>query len=190
MRRTSLYPRSLSGSSTEIDLRAGFDDIVYGANGNMPHGYYVLIRYLRRNDDGTPIACTCVDSLTKEASPDCVYCQGEGALWDEQWATTFSVSIGASGGLAAKFIQLPPGDLKVDYKVFYLRYDSNIDIGDKIIEVELDADGKVILPWRRITIYNPETIDDKRSDNGRREFYPVYCREKDAIRIKYVRRTH
>ena len=39
----------------EIDLREKFDEIVLGKNGNIPHGYKVLIRSARKDSSGNYI---------------------------------------------------------------------------------------------------------------------------------------
>lgn len=182
-----LYAADSSSRSTgEIDLRAKFDEIVYGGNGKVPHGKWVLLRRPNRDEDGVPVPCTCLNSLSRDASPGCPYCLGEGFIWSEDWNKVYSMYIGADGGMTRRSIKLPPGILSVEYKVFYMRYDCGVRKGDKLVEVVLDQEGKIVEPLQRKTIYYIETVDDQRSDDGRIEFYAVYCREEDAIRSDYV----
>ena len=187
----NLYGQSvITGSATstssrafgEIDLREEFDQLIFGDEDELRHGKLVLIRHLRREANGSAIDCTCKDKLTREADPDCSYCLGEGYLWDETWYMCRSQFTGADGGLSSRGRYMPPGEIRVDFKIFYFRYDTPIRYGDKIVEVLLDEEGEVVVPYIRESIYKPQTIDRLRSDNGRTEFITCYCREEDAIR--------
>lgn len=90
---------------------------------------------------------------------------------------------GADTGLAGRLRFMPPGQIRVDYKIFFLRYDSPIRYGDKIVEAKLDTEGQVVAPLVREAIYAPATISKFRSDNARIEYIAAYCREDDAIRL-------
>ena len=74
------------------------------------------------------------------------------------------------------------GEIRTDYKVFYFKFDSLISYKDKIIELRLDNEGNPSLPYKRETIYKPETIEEFRSDNGRLEYIAVFAREESSIR--------
>jgi len=182
--------KSVAGSDAtsingEVDLRHEFDVLVYGPNkdGKNGHGQLFLLRRARRDSKDQPVSCTCVDSLQGyHASPNCSYCLGEGFLWDEEWVVGYVNFMSSAAGLGNKYTRYSPGVMHVETKVFYLRYDLDIKPGDKIVEVKLDRDGKVVTPYIREAIYTPQTIYDARSDNGRIEFYEVYCREEDATR--------
>lgn len=167
----------------ELDLRAEMDEILFGEGDGPKHGNLVLIRNMRRDADGYPTRCQCSSGQTTiEGDPDCQYCFGEGYLWDEAWAWTFWTYAGSDGGFVKRNMRMPLGEMRVDYKVFYFRYDTNILYGDKIVEVKLDDDGVVELPYVREAIYMPQTVSKRRSDNGRVEFIAAFCREEDAIR--------
>lgn len=172
--------------SGEIDLRQAFDVLIYGGNGKIPHGMKIIIRNMRRDSQYRPIVCACNSSMSKEASVSCQYCLGEGYLWDEVWADAYAVYEGSDGGLVRRNMYLTPGQVRVDYRTFYIRYDTPIRYGDKVIEVLLDEEGRVVVPYIRKGIYKPETIQQNRSDHGRIEFISVRCREMDAIRNDYV----
>ena len=189
---SSRRPKVVASASTymngEIDLRAEFDGIMYGPDGDGEgrHGHPCIIRRVRRGDDGFPERCTCAEaSPTHQGNPDCRYCLGEGFLWDEEWAMTFSMFVGPDGGKANRYIRMQPGSIKTDYLLFFLRYDLAVKYDDKIVEVVLDEEGEVTLnsagTFIRETIYKPETIVKYRSDNGRIEYLAIYCREEDAI---------
>lgn len=168
----------------EIDLRKEFDKIVNGKPGRIAHRHKVLIRNLRKNSTNETIKCACVSSLTNEPDQEneCRFCLGEGYLWDERFTYVYSSMVGANGGKANRNKRIIPGELKTDYKVFYIRYDEIIFYNDKIIELSLDLEGKLIIPYKREKIYRPETIQKYRADNGRLEFIAVYCREEPSIR--------
>lgn len=113
---------------------------------------------------------------------ECPFCLGEGFYWSEAWGVAYSTYVGADGGQANRVRGLAPGTIRVDYKVFYMRYDTNLSYQDKIIEPRLDSEGDPVVPYTREAIYKPQTIVDYRSDRGRIEYLAIYCREQDAIR--------
>jgi hypothetical protein len=94
----------------------------------------------------------------------------------------YSAFVGPQGGLANKDRFTPPGDVKSDYKAFYLRYDTPFKANDKVVEVLLDIEGKIVVPCVRTNIFKPQTIAEYRADNGRMEFIAIYCREEDSLR--------
>jgi len=77
---------------------------------------------------------------------------------------------------------MPPGGLRVDWRIFFVRYDTAIRYGDKVVEMKLDDEGEVVVPYVRESIYEPQTIQKFRSDNGRVEYIAIHCREDSAIR--------
>lgn len=186
-----MKPRSLFRAGTtwnshatqtgEVDLRTEFDKILFGSNESPRHGHLVLIRRLRRDDQNIPVACPCTNGgVYKDADPTCVYCDGEGALWNEEWFWCYSMYSG--GPMNSAIRHLPFGSIKVDYKTFFFRFDTPILHGDKIVEVRLDTEGNPLVPYIRRAIHSPSTIQEYRSDNGRIEYIAVHCREEDAIR--------
>lgn len=182
----SKLTKKISGNGgQEIDLRQELGHILYGGDGLLPHGKKVLLRVFRLDADDNKIKCTCYDEISTEGSPECNFCSGEGAFWDEEWVTCYSTYVGADGGLANRDKGLKPGVINVTHKVFYFDHDVVVRYCDKIVEVKLDKDGKPVVPYKRDAIYKPQTIKENRSDYGRLEFTEVYCVEKDAIRRKY-----
>jgi len=187
--KRSLYPnqgnrsRFSSGSGREIDLRVEFDEIIFGGPTSIPHGKQVLIRRARLDDNNRVVDCVCKSKLTKEADMDCPYCLGEGHYWDEELIICYARFVGADGGLSTRVKKLFPGEIRVDTKIFYFKYDSAISYKDKIIEVQLDTEGNLVVPYFRESIYKPQTINPYRSDYGRVEYIAVHCREDDAIRL-------
>ena len=170
-------------SGREIDLRVEFDEIVFGGPTSIPHGKQAFLRKARHAANYKVIDCVCKGALNREADLDCPYCLGEGNYWDEELITVYSRFVGADGGLSMREKNLFPGQIRVDTKIFYFRYDTTISYKDKIIEVELDTEGNLVVPYFRESIYKPETINPYRSDYGRVEYIAVHCRENDAIRL-------
>jgi hypothetical protein len=168
----------------EIDLRKEFDDIVFGIGGCKPHNHLILIREARKDSEGKLIKCACVSKLTDEPDREneCKYCLGEKYIWDERFSRCYSSLVGADGGKGNRMKRIYPGEIRTDYKIFYLRYDEKISYRDKIIDLSLDIEGKLLVPYKRETIYKPETIQEYRADNGRIEYIAVYCREDNSIR--------
>lgn len=91
--------------------------------------------------------------------------------------------VGADGGLSSRVQQLFPGQIRVDTKIFYLRYDTAVSYRDKIVEIELDTEGDIVVPYTREAIHTPQTINKYRGDYGRIEYIAIHCRENDAIRL-------
>lgn len=175
--------RAKPQKKNEILLREELDVILYGDAENIPHGQLLLVRHMRRDGAGQPIYCTCMeDQIVREPSPRCSYCAGEGYLWDEQWHIGYSMLGGAESGLLGRRMSMPSGVIRTDYKIFFLRYNCGIRYGDKVVEVQLDLEGAPYLPVIRRAIHAPQTVAEYRSDNGRLEFFGVFCREEDAIR--------
>ena len=185
MIKRNLYPGSFvysHSTSNEVDLRQEFDNIVFGADGSVPKGRLLVVRHMRRDNNGRKIACTCKDEFSGGAEPDCPYCLGESFLWDEAWYMGRTQFLGTDGGLGNRYRLSPGGEIRADTKIFFLRYDVPLRYGDKIIEMLLDEEGQPVVPYVREAIYKPQTINRLRADHGRTEFIAAYCLEKDAIR--------
>jgi hypothetical protein len=172
--------------SGEIDLRAELDELFFGYQSGKRHGYPVIIRSMRRDANNRRVECTCKDAITREPDFDCSYCFGEGFLCDEIWTWTYSMYSGSEGGLTRRIKYQPPGAIRVDYKVFFFRYDTPIKYGDKIVEAKLDEEGNQVIPLTRESIYEPQTLNKLRADNSRVEYITVYCKENDAIRMDNI----
>jgi hypothetical protein len=182
-------PRAATTSLTgEIDLRDEFDRLVLGKGEKIRHGHPMLLRKMRREPNGEPTYCTCsINDSNRQGDKDCVYCLGEGYLWDESWTIGYTLYTSSEGGKSDTIVRMPSGNIKGNYKLFFLRYDTGIQYGDKIVEVRLDEEGKIQLSsntnsYIRKEIHKPQTISEMRSDNGRLEYYAIYCRAEDAIR--------
>lgn len=176
--------RNFYKKSKEIDLRENFDNLVFGKNGNTPHNHLVLLRKRKLDSNNNFIKCNCVNNISKEANSEsnCQFCLGEGYIWKETFYRCYSTLLGADGGKANRTRRIMGGSIRTDYKIFYFKFDTKISYKDKIVELRLDNEGNVSVPYQRDAIYKPETIQEYRADNGRLEYIVVYAREESSIR--------
>lgn len=176
--------RRMYKSAREQDLRESFDNLVFGKGGDIPHNHLVLVRKRKQDADGKDIKCNCVNKLSREANAEknCQFCLGEGYLWNETFVRCYSTMVGADGGKTNRTRRVMPGSIRTDYKIFYFKFDTIISYKDKIIELRLDNEGGVSVPYERISIFTPETIQEYRSDYGRLEYLAVYAREESSVR--------
>ena len=174
--------QSYGSNAIELDLRREFDYLLFGEGGGVRHGHFILVRRFRRVNDDL-VACTCKNNLTKEPSLDCSYCDGEGYLWDEHWTWCYSMYTDGATSLGMRKKYLNPGRLKVEYKTFFLRFDTIISEDDKIVEIVLDTEGRPVNPYKRKILYEISTLQEFRSDNGRLEYFAAHCRQDSAIKL-------
>ncbi len=170
-----------SSGSSELSMRDEMNFTVYG--GHYPEiakGTKGLLRHtqLDTNKDA-PIPCQCVDPVTKEHDRDtwCPICFGEGYLWKEKFITFYKVN---EESVAVMDVRRPPGTVNITFNVCFLP--SDIDVGklDKIIEVDLDIEGNIIYPVRRIDSWHIQELIPLRGDNGRLEFNKLFLTEDDS----------
>jgi hypothetical protein len=178
-----LFPAGSSSTTTypsvadagEISLRDEFESITLGTGGDVPKGIPLLIRKMRRNSDESLVTCTaCVDELTKEPHRDfpCPYCLGAGVLWDEYSFVGYRVISPSPTGsnAAANLPKTARGESYMPSARFYLPWDIDPTREDRIVEIELDIEGDVVMPINRIGVYQILLIRDIRGDNGRIEY--------------------
>ena len=170
---SALWP--VSGSGREVDLRQEFYEFLFGSPTEVPKGRPGILRRMREDDDGELVVCPCVDEKTGEPDRDtiCPYCWGEGYLWDEEWVTFYKMIVSSHEGLVRKNQPYKPGMSNIPFVFFYLEYDVVPGSFDKIVEVSLDTEGVISLPYTREAIYPIATAEAFRSDNGRVEYWRV-----------------
>jgi len=174
-RSTSNHTGLLSASSSggEVDLRQEFYELLYGSATETAKGRPGILRRMRKDDDGNKIPCLCVDEKTGEPDKDtiCPYCWSEGFLWDEEWVTYYKTLVSSHEGLVRKNQPNKAGMSNTPFVFFYLEYDIVPDRYDKIVEVALDTEGDISLPYTREAIYSIATAEPFRSDEGRIEYW-------------------
>ena len=188
-RRTTSNDGYYSGSTTgsEPDMRRELANMFDGVDPEVPKAEVGLYRTMRRDADGNPTPCACVDIITKEPDKDrwCPFCWGEGYLWDEDEIQFYSVQIGLTVRNASKEHISEPGLINSPLVVFYIRYNVVIEFPyiDKIIRLNNDVDGNPANPRKRKDIYRITAASPLRCDNGRLEYWKVFTyRDK----VKYL----
>jgi len=112
-------------------------------------GQPLILRKIRRDEDGERIKCSCNDAVTHEGDGDahCTYCDGVGYIWDELWFlgyVTHSASfVGTSMTLREMMM---PGFVQTDEPFLYTFYYVTVQKGDWVIQPALDSEGKVLQP--------------------------------------------
>ena len=184
--RISASVSTSTDSCCSIDLRDEFDKLIYGTGDCPRRGYWAQIWYAKRNADGSLQYCVCTGNKGGDADRHCSYCRGIGHYWTQKWLLTRHEYIGSEGGLGNRDRWSPAGTVDADTKLFFLRYDLKPRKDDYIVEVLLDEEGNIVHDGDGqpiyIAYYKPQTIDPKRDENGRVEFWQVYCLESEAIR--------
>jgi hypothetical protein len=182
---TTISP-STGSSRGEVDLREELDDILYGTKGSVPKAQKFILRRMRRDDDNNLTQCVCVDNVTKEPDIDylCQYCRGVGYLWDEEIVTGYKTVVSSiSTSRAFDLDKLEFGVLSLPAIVFYFPYLTNPTLQDRIVVIELDLEGDPVTPYNRQTQYEINLLVDRRSDNGRVEYWACYC-SSEGIKTK------
>jgi hypothetical protein len=176
----------ITSSATEADLRLELRNMFHGSGQEVAKSHQVLLRRMRRDVNDHLLPCPCVDPITREPDIDtkCEFCLGEGFFWDEEWVKCRSIEVGSSSSkLVLQNEHAAPGVLSPDLRVFYFEYNVNPTWYDRVVEVKYNLDGTARSPVQRHKVYKPHTVRALKGDNGRIEFFAVYCTQKDAIFI-------
>ena len=158
-----------------VDLRREFNNLVLGTEGETPIGKPFILRRMRRTTAGKLVPCSCIDSLTKEPDRDflCPYCLGAGNLWDEELITGYEVVASAPGGSNASdnYEKTQTGAMYLPASRFFLPYNIAPVRDDRIVTLELDANGRTIIPYIRVAVFELMLVRPLRSDNGKIDFW-------------------
>jgi hypothetical protein len=163
----------VNGIRKEIDLREELSNTLFGSLVEIEKGYKFLIRRMRLRN-GLKIKCHCNTSGEGSKHPLCNNCHGEGYIWDELEATGFRTEVGSESAKTRRLDSLDGGHLKAALLAIYVPHTINIKSIDRIVEYEVDENGESILT-KRGRVWEIQTIEEKRSDNGRLEYYVIYC---------------
>lgn len=177
-----------SGSNYgNISVRDEFNDLLLGDDLGAPTGTPFLVRVARMHP-GTdiPIRCECVDPVTHEPDRDfhCPYCHGLGHYFDEHifYGWKFRSGVKSDNNQTASV-----GIVGQRSHTFYFRSGEIFGKIDKIYEIQLDHDGEVVNPVKRIAQYQPTSVDPIRLDNSRIEFIAIGTRVEDGVSINTAR---
>jgi hypothetical protein len=140
--------------SGDIDLRQEFINLIES------DGYFaglkqkVLLRRNNRDANGKLVPCDCIDPVTKEADTErlCEICHSDFYKWAEEWIYVYKIKNGTS-------------------YTFYMRYDTDPKVFDKIIEMSVDINGNVVTPYVRTAKFNLTDIYPMKANVGRVEYF-------------------
>jgi len=175
-------PNNMYGNPSELDLRQEMINTFNGTAVEIAKSQPGLLRKLNTDSNGDYILCPCVDRVTKEADRDtfCPICFGEKYYWTETYIKFYIVDIATP---AAVNKLKAPGIVDVPQNTFYFMYDVAVTKPDKIVEIELDIEGNIVLPVKRIALWRIQELNALRGDNGRVEFIKVFTTKED---VKYL----
>ena len=165
-----------AGTRKEIDLRAEFIKTFEGSQQEISKKQPCLIRDMRKDANGNKISCPCVHPDTKEPEKErlCPFCLGEGYLWDEKPSFLYKLL------KTPKEVQFAPGLTNVPLVIFYMRHDADIEEDDKLIQLVLDDEGKIVQPVQRKNVFNIQNVEELRLDTARLEFKKITTFKEDV----------
>jgi hypothetical protein len=176
----------VNGGSTEPDMRQELINMFDGKYPEIPKAQTGLLRVMRRDSNGMEIPCPCVDVVTKEPDKErfCPLCFGEGFYWDEVELQFYAIPAERRDlSLSIKDTLEPMGLINVPTVVFYVRYDSPVHLGDKVIRLVTTVDGEIIEPQKRRDMFRINSLWDFRSDRGRIEYWKLFAHKE---KFKYL----
>jgi len=112
-------------------------------------GQPLILRKIRRDDNGDKIKCTCNDAVTHEGDGDafCAYCDGVGYIWDEIWFLGYVTHSASFVGTSMTLREVTtPGFVQVNEPFMYTFYYVTVHKGDWVVQPALDVEGNVIQP--------------------------------------------
>lgn len=171
----SKYMRSLWSNTGDISIRDEVSDTLHGNDFQLPRGRWGILRRLRRDENHQFIDCPqCKKRGVHAPSTNtfCDVCFGEGYTWDEEWVIYYkwSGALRESNRHGYKDYG-EAGYVENKTAVAYLEYNTHPSMGDKLIEVVSDQEGKIVDPYIRKTIWDIRFLDELILDNGRNEYW-------------------
>jgi hypothetical protein len=167
-------------SRKELDLRAELRRTLYGASDEIAKGKVGLLRKMREDSNGDLVKCPCRNQATTEPDRDfyCRYCHSMGYFWDEYKIVYYKNNV--------PFKKVPGEVQDFESNMFYFEYNAVIKPTDFIVEVELDNEGRPVLPVNRLRFYDIISADKLRADNGRAEFWQIRAKEQRDWSVWYA----
>lgn len=158
---------------SEISMRNEMVRTMDGAFPETSKKQKGLVRIMLRDTANQLVPCACVNTVTHEGDKDhyCPYCLGEGTLWREEYIYFYRWEPGYDTSQALSSSNIIPGNLTVPLRTFYIDYQADLTLQDRVIELMLDKDGVPAKPLRRRAIYRLGVLYDYRLDNGRLEYW-------------------
>lgn len=175
-------------SRKEIDLRKELDNFLFGSAQEIAKAQYVLVRKIKKDDQGRKLSCVCNRNGEGSKTPSCSECLGEGYYWSESWAPAFKYSVGSESAHARRIMLEHGGSVKSELTRFFFRYPIDLSVDDRVVELDSDSEGNAIKPYRRKNIWMIQELEEKRSDQGRLEFVVAYCSKLNHVHTDFSRR--
>lgn len=180
-----VFPSSFSSvgysGNKEISIRQELLNTLNGSMQEIAKAEQGIWRKMRQDANGKLINCPCVDAITGEPDRDyyCPVCLNEKYLFDELLIQFYRVQHTSDKGLKSVDVGL----VNTMDCVFYIQSDINISDSDKIIQINLDDEGNLVKPIKRIQVWQLTEVVKLRLDNGRVEFRKAFARIED---VKYL----
>jgi len=170
---------TVTTSGKELDLRVEMDGILDGAIDEIAKGRTGLLRKMRRDSNGDPIKCACVDKITDEADLDyyCRSCLGMSYYWDEYEVTYYRDDNSMQ--------KLDGKDKEYAFDSFYIKYNNDITELDYVIIVEMDENGDIVSPVNRQSFFKIRMATPFRCDEGRIEYWRLRAIEERKWSVHY-----
>lgn len=169
---------SNSNVGKEISIRDEFLSTIFGSSKEIAKSYRCLLRRMKLTSSGKPEKCPCVDRITNEQDRDyyCPVCMGERYIWSEQLINVYKVQHVDDNSMSSE----KTGNVNMNFAVFYLPYNIDVNLQDKIIEIRLDVEGEIVNPIKRAQIWQLTEVVNLRLDTGRLEFIKLFARIEDV----------
>lgn len=171
----SRYIKSLWTDVGDISIRHEISDTLRGNQFQFPRGRWGILRRLRKDENEQMIDCSqCKKRGSHAPSTNtlCDVCFGEGYMWDEEWVIFYKWSGALKDGNRHGYKDYnESGYVENKTGVAYLEYNIHPQMGDKLIEVYADQDGKIIEPYVRKNIWDVRFLEELILDNGRSEYW-------------------
>jgi hypothetical protein len=175
-------PFAITRIGSEIDLRAEMKLMLEGNEYYPRRGHWVLLRRMDKRQ-----RCFCWNEKPigddkfnedkgkyNEPKLRCAVCNGEGYVYEDELQLARRMLVSPAIGLAASETMSDIGWMNINYIVFYMQYFVNPEKGDKIIEIDLNADDATpIRPYVKKEMYRIAVAEPFRDQQGRIEFWRV-----------------
>lgn len=116
-------------------------------------------------------ACSCVESLSNSANPNCKRCLGSGKIAVAKKVRIRSKMTSSQDTLPKNLVSKAVGDVAVGVREFYLEYTNRVKQNDYILFCEWN--GNIPILNQYTSLYRILNADPLRGDAGRLEYIKV-----------------
>lgn len=171
--KNDFYGNCSKSGVTEIDLRMEFNNTADGSCPEISKFSDGLLRKFRLDAQGLRIKCHCVSPVTGEPDRErrCVSCLGEGFVWDETAIRFYHSEVNTESQRSDRESLRAPGIMNTPLRAFWIQSSYELTDTDKLVILELDKEGEIVLPQTRQELYVLASVTPLRLDNARLEFW-------------------